>query len=668
MAGYDASPITGAQAKAAIEKTRAQAVHVHEYGAVGDGTTDDTAAIQSAVDAAGSGGAIEFGHGKTYLQKRDIVLGDCTLIGNGAWLKRADAEQTTLSSAASDGDTSIDVADAGALDVEPGDQILILDGTATYSGRGDEETSGPFLSGIAVDSVSGDTITLSTGIEPAASMSGGESFPSGSVVLKVFQQIQSQEARIGIHDLGFDGNRANNDVHVGWVANGCIKTLGPGSYVENCRFKEMPSECLFVDHWVTVANNEAWNLNGSFTHISSVQPQDEGDLKSGSNVFSGNRIAGACEVPFAINGHNRGVFEYSVNSGKLLIEGNYVDGCNQAFLGRSGSASELVMCGNVARNCNGAMRFTPGSQRLNNITVTGNEFETCLFFYIDGDHFDTHTDGGNADKLVVSGNLFVNTKVRFNGSTNVVFYGNSVTWEADFDAANAGADYLQSESGLLSWGSALNISVVGNVFEDKKLTHDVVTDCIKFNHNDHFKLKSDASTDTVFCYYNRNVLIADNQILNFNNGMIHDDGVENGYDYAVLNFSVKDNNVVLRDSASADVGIRTLPGMFVEGNHVTASSNVDHGIEAILVANASKDDVPGPVIVNNLIVGQPTHSIEVGRGAGTNYWNGTVANNVTDVAVEDNFPSQNNVSGNTQVFLTGLTYPSQPSRANTAWY
>jgi polygalacturonase len=47
--------------------------NVHDFGAVGNGITDDTAAIQAAYDYANKGDKIDFPHG-TYLISGPIIL------------------------------------------------------------------------------------------------------------------------------------------------------------------------------------------------------------------------------------------------------------------------------------------------------------------------------------------------------------------------------------------------------------------------------------------------------------------------------------------------------------------------------------------------------------------------------------------------------------------
>ena len=84
-----------------------------QFGAVGDGVTDDTKAIQAAFDAAANGGTVKFGKQKTYLVSKQAdqtayvaggshpnlmhymlrINGSITILGNGATLKEPEITQ-----------------------------------------------------------------------------------------------------------------------------------------------------------------------------------------------------------------------------------------------------------------------------------------------------------------------------------------------------------------------------------------------------------------------------------------------------------------------------------------------------------------------------------------------------------------------------------------------
>ena len=74
---------TGAVQRTVQSKLR-ETLSVTDFGAVGNGTTDDTAAIQAAINAASFGGIVLFPGNKQYLTKAPITLkGSVTLQGEG---------------------------------------------------------------------------------------------------------------------------------------------------------------------------------------------------------------------------------------------------------------------------------------------------------------------------------------------------------------------------------------------------------------------------------------------------------------------------------------------------------------------------------------------------------------------------------------------------------
>ena len=61
-------------APATVKAMTAPIVHVKDFGAKGDGVTDDTAAINSAIRSMTNGGTLVFEPGKTYLKRRNIIV------------------------------------------------------------------------------------------------------------------------------------------------------------------------------------------------------------------------------------------------------------------------------------------------------------------------------------------------------------------------------------------------------------------------------------------------------------------------------------------------------------------------------------------------------------------------------------------------------------------
>lgn len=80
-----------------VEERLAQYVSVKDFGAVGDGVTDDTVAIQNAIDALSEfGGTVKVPVGKYYVTAPILLSSGVSLIGDGYW-KGSDAAREGVS-------------------------------------------------------------------------------------------------------------------------------------------------------------------------------------------------------------------------------------------------------------------------------------------------------------------------------------------------------------------------------------------------------------------------------------------------------------------------------------------------------------------------------------------------------------------------------------------
>jgi len=146
-AGYSIAPATGADnldniadgtiykrilATKATGINNSRRIYVKSFGAVGDGVTDDTAAIQAALDESDDGVIIDFGSpDNTYLISSHLTFNNklnTILEGNGATIKTASnldylikaygaSTSSTITSTLTKGDTSFTVASASAFAV-----------------------------------------------------------------------------------------------------------------------------------------------------------------------------------------------------------------------------------------------------------------------------------------------------------------------------------------------------------------------------------------------------------------------------------------------------------------------------------------------------------------------------------------------------------------------
>jgi hypothetical protein len=126
----------------AVERTAeskfSDVVSVKDYGAVGDGTADDSAAIQAAIDSFGaSGGTLEFEAGKTYkcLSTLTVSTSNLTLNGNGATINGADrAAATALNQIyALKVEGSIGSAILATANINEGDVAIAVSSTSSFA-------------------------------------------------------------------------------------------------------------------------------------------------------------------------------------------------------------------------------------------------------------------------------------------------------------------------------------------------------------------------------------------------------------------------------------------------------------------------------------------------------------------------------------------------------
>ena len=120
--------LTAVGAVAQTVQTRLeQYVSVNDFGAVGDGVTDDTAAIQAAIDAVSS---VEFPAGHTFVTSGNTIGSNKTLVINGIVLLKASSPAGTKMFVNDDqvgGNTNIKMLGSGVLDGNKANQTGATD-------------------------------------------------------------------------------------------------------------------------------------------------------------------------------------------------------------------------------------------------------------------------------------------------------------------------------------------------------------------------------------------------------------------------------------------------------------------------------------------------------------------------------------------------------------
>ncbi|WP_246560513.1 glycoside hydrolase family 55 protein [Kitasatospora kifunensis] len=213
-------------------------VNVKTYGATGNGTTDDTAALQAALSAAPAGGTVYLPPG-TYLVSSPLTVNGLTVYG-------ANATSTAIRIAAGfSGSEAINLTGNGSIV-----QGLTVTGiSTTYS-------SNPACDAIRITNAMRCTVrdvvvTYVNGWSVNVLPSG-----TGSCLWTILDSIHTYQVNQGIHILGVTGSGYN-----------------AGAYLVNCNVEQTAGgDGLLLEdaHDVLISNLEGWNLStstGNTLHI-----------------------------------------------------------------------------------------------------------------------------------------------------------------------------------------------------------------------------------------------------------------------------------------------------------------------------------------------------------------------------------------------------------------
>lgn len=369
------------------------------YGAVGDGTTDDTLAIRAAITAAGTNGTLVFKPGKTYLLSGNLTpLQGQTWWGYGATLKRraAISSATSTNIATGAGSTAITVADASSFRV--GMDVTV------YNGASYDPTNHRILT------IVGNIVTVGTAFTVA--------FASGGTLITATTQI-SASAVADVTILGFeiDGNQTNNSALQKWDVSAEIYLSSDRGVVRDCYVHDAQSEGIEVGGVsVLVENCYVLNCQGNGIHLTG---STHGKVR-GCYVKN-------CNLAGTGPGHADGCIVASNSVADTVITGNYVEN-GIAGIGSwdSDDDSSLICTGNVIRNCTSY----PFEGITPNGSVVGNVLFADNLIYSSGT-FTLHNVGSVvADagpyRVIVSGNLFDSTLVSIRQCYGVNFANNIV--------------------------------------------------------------------------------------------------------------------------------------------------------------------------------------------------------------------------------------------------
>jgi len=637
---------------------------VEYYGAVGDGTTDDTAAINAAIAAIGEG-IMRFTPTKTYLikNKLDASGSNKTWIGYGATLKRANELQSLTTVTVASGATSVTVASSTGFVI--GDTCLLLQVTAPYAGTANGEHSNL----LTISNIAGNVITVNA----VTSLPYG-TFSIGAKFVKVFDMISSSGGVSNCRILGlkFDGNRTNNTSYLGWIYSATMRSLAIGSVVRDCLFSEIPNENMFVQGPSVIDSNYAEGLNGSFCHLSNGAL----GVEIGQTRIVNNWVYNACQTAQAINGHSEGYVTISAQPLKSIINGNnfYADSTTGAGMGNLSVASlNTTLTNNIFFGLKGVLKAISNPVGADPATIcvgvvlSGNEFINCDFLYFSADSFDGRiTVGGGCDQINVSDNLFINTRLAFESVSNLVVANNSIYFENGFTAIATAIPVDTSYANAITFSECIHVSVIGNVLKNLAATQSsTLTNGIMLNTTS-LVIKSDASTSTNYLYGGRNFLVSGNVISGFGTGIIDISPAVTQATRAALsyqNMRIANNNIFVRADSSGLRAAYIGPGVFFEGNNCYGGANATNGVLCFGTTSAKSALLNGPIVRNNNFVGFD-NSVTVGNA--TALYNCLVSYNTYDGTITDSSGGFSTIANNTALINESVVIYNE--RENIAYY
>lgn len=377
---------------------------VDAYGAVGDGSTDDTLAIRAAITAAGVGGTVLFTPGKTYLLSGSLTpLERQTLWGYGATLKRRNeiTSATATSIGTGSAPTVITVAN-GAL-FATGMDVTVFSGASF-------DTSSHRIIGI-----SGNDLTVSTNFSTA--------FATGGTVITAFAPVYaSVVAGINIVGLTFDGNRANNTSLAKWQLHAAAVLYSDRGVVRDCFIHDEVSEGLILGgNGVSAQNNTITDCGGNGIHFSGCA----GAEASGNYIYNTNILGSA-------PGHADGLICFSNATEYTHIVNNYLNtGISGVASIDSDDNSSVIITGNIIRNCTStAIEGTfPVSTLGGKCVVSGNLIYDSV--KVELTFTPSFASGSGPYSWIVSDNLLNGTRINVAKAFGIIVSNNIITSPSD---------------------------------------------------------------------------------------------------------------------------------------------------------------------------------------------------------------------------------------------
>jgi hypothetical protein len=429
-----------------VQSKLRETVSVKDFGAVGDGITDDTAAIQAAIDS--GTGVVEFPYG-TYLIDGLTLVSNQEFRGNGATLKQRTAGETVFTAT----DTNNVIIDGFDLD---GDNLGTFGAGSGHGFFGGDRafygvrTNNTTIRNCVIHDFTNMGICFATPLNTDPLQTGirienNRIYAIGERLTGVDTPAYTLQAGEGIAlAIGDDSNRTSpktvdveilnnrifNTFQTQISAGECAGIICDGNYISDSDSNGI--QIGTGSKSVTITNNKVYNytaLRNPTIEGRGISVHADGD--EGNFIVTDNEVV------------NAGLFGIDVRTPNMIVTNNFVagSGTNNTVSTTTAGIVVLATDSKVVGNTVVGSKHTGilaqgGSLGIDNLAINNN---------------DVYDSGESGIRLFKSSTgVFTNVQINENKVKNSVQFGLAVTWATnvsvmnnmilDFDTAGANYD------------------------------------------------------------------------------------------------------------------------------------------------------------------------------------------------------------------------------------
>jgi parallel beta-helix repeat protein len=355
-------PFTGSVATN-VEDKLAQYVSVKDFGAVGDGVADDTAAIQAALDS--GAGAVYFPENYTYLTETVSVPSNIMLHGRGTLKLKANTNKWIIENAdLSSGNTNIRIYDL-TLDGNKDNQS----GTSLLYGVYFSRVTDSIIEGLKINNCKEDAILL-----------GSSGFNEKCERVKVLKNICTNNSRNGISIVAGDFCEVRMNTVVGCAGLSATENAGIDIEADNANVSVSYND---------VTDNVVMNVGGiakagrGITCVNAVFGTMTDNNISQNRIYNCGSYGIELQDLSFVTANNNDISNCGIDEGQAT-SGIYVLNCDDASINdnRVRFQGSLAVLGGPGIFLNASDRATINSNKCisnygNGIDIRGSRQGTC---------------------------------------------------------------------------------------------------------------------------------------------------------------------------------------------------------------------------------------------------------------------------------------------------